>query len=198
MSGKLIIVTAPSGAGKTTIVRHLLHSFDCLAFSVSATTRRPRAYETEGKDYYFTTPDQFKTWAAAGEFAEWEEVYEGLFYGTLRREIHRLWAEGKHIVFDIDVHGAFNLKKIYGDQALSLFVKPPSPEILFERLRRRNTEDPASLAKRIAKAKEELDFQNKFDAIIVNDVLETALSDAVRLVSAFLGVQPVQILEKNQ
>lgn len=198
MSGKLIIVTAPSGAGKTTIVRHLLHSFDCLAFSVSATTRRPRAYETEGKDYYFTTPDQFKTWAAAGEFAEWEEVYEGLFYGTLRREIHRLWAEGKHIVFDIDVHGAFNLKKIYRDRALSLFVKPPSPEILFERLRRRNTEDPASLAKRIAKAKEELDFQNKFDAIIVNDVLETALSDAVRLVSAFLGVQPVQILEKNQ
>ncbi len=196
--GKLIIVTAPSGAGKTTIVRHLLHTFDCLAFSVSATTRRPRSYEVEGKDYYFVSREQFKAWVAADEFAEWEEVYEGVFYGTLRKEINRLWAEGKHIVFDIDVQGALNLKKTYGNQALSVFVKPPSPEILYERLNRRNTEDPSSLAKRIAKAKEELGFQNKFDAIVVNDVLETALSDAVRLVSDFLGIQPMQNLENNQ
>ncbi|HMQ60315.1 MAG TPA: guanylate kinase [Flavilitoribacter sp.] len=195
--GKLIIFTAPSGAGKTTIVRHLLKVFPNLAFSVSATTRQPRSYEEEGRDYYFVSVSQFRSWIDAGAFAEWQEVYEGQFYGTLHSEISRLWAEGKHIIFDIDVKGAVNLKKTYGDQALSVFVKPPSPEVLFERLNLRRTEDPVSLAKRIAKTKEELSYQNKFDAILVNDVLETALTDAERLVSVFLGIGAKKNLENN-
>ncbi|MDX1942971.1 MAG: guanylate kinase [Saprospiraceae bacterium] len=185
---KLIILTAPSGAGKTTIARHLLKTFDLLAFSVSATTRTRRAHEVEGRDYYFISIEKFKELIAADAFVEWEEVYEDQFYGTLRSEIERLWALGKHIVFDIDVEGALNIKKQYPEQTLIIFVQPPSPEILFERLRERSTEDENSLRKRIAKATRELTYANKCDVILVNDILEKALQEAETIVKQFLSI----------
>jgi guanylate kinase len=137
--GNLIVVTAPSGAGKTTIVRHLLKKFDSLAFSVSATTRERRANEVEGKDYYFIPVDKFKSLVAENAFLEWEEVYENNFYGTLKNEVERLWALGKHVIFDIDVQGAFNLKKEFPTQTLTIFIKPPSPEVLLERFKKRKS-----------------------------------------------------------
>lgn len=184
--GKLLIFTAPSGAGKTTIVRHLLASMDVLAFSVSATSRARRPKEKDGVDYYFYDADRFRTLLNAGAFVEWEEVYEGQYYGTLHSEVERLWAMQKHIVFDIDVKGALNLKKQFGDRALAVFVKPPSREVLFERLRNRKTEDAASLEKRMARAGEELTFENQFDTVLVNDRLEETLIEAERLVRQFL------------
>lgn len=183
---KLIILTAPSGAGKTTIVRHLLQSMPELAFSISATTRARRSNETEGKDYYYIGVEEFKKLIEENAFAEWQEVYPNQFYGTLRREMERIWAEGKHIVFDIDVKGALNLKNAYPEKSLAIFVKPPSKEALFERLRQRKTENEESLRKRLAKAEEELTFENKFDHILVNDVLETALKEAQEVVRRFL------------
>ncbi|MDX2071260.1 MAG: guanylate kinase [Haliscomenobacter sp.] len=183
---KLIILTAPSGAGKTTIVRHLLNTMPELAFSISATTRERRPDEAEGKDYYYIGVPEFKQLIAEEAFAEWQEVYPDQFYGTLRSEIDRIWATGKHIVFDIDVKGAVNLKNTYPDQSLAIFVKPPSKEALFERLRRRKTENEESLRKRLAKAEEELTFENKFDHILVNDVLEDALDEAQMLVRRFI------------
>jgi guanylate kinase len=185
---KLLILTAPSGAGKTTVVRHLLKTRDDLAFSISATTRAMRPHETEGKDYYFISPEKFRDLIAKDEFVEWEEVYANQFYGTLKDEINRLWGMGKHIVFDIDVKGALNLKRIFPDNSLAIFVKPPSKEILFERLRQRKTETEESLKKRLAKAEEELSYQNKFDHILVNDVLERALQEAEEVVAAFLSI----------
>jgi guanylate kinase len=184
--GKLIVVTAPSGAGKTTIVHYLLNTFENLAFSVSATTRNRRQNETEGRDYYFISADEFRKLVGQGAFLEWEEVYENQYYGTLKREVERLWSEGKHVVFDIDVKGALNIKKIYPENTLTIFVKPPSPEILFERLRKRKSESEESLQKRIAKAAYELTFEDRFDYVLKNDVLEEALKKAETVVAAWL------------
>lgn len=184
--GKLIILTAPSGAGKTTIARHLLATFDNLAFSVSATTRAQRPYEVDGKDYYFISPEKFRQLIQENAFVEWEEVYENQFYGTLKSELKRLWAAGKHVVFDVDVKGALNLKKQYPTQTLAIFVKPPSPEILVQRLRQRSTESEESLQKRIAKAAAELKYENYFDNVLVNDNLEDALESATTTVQHFI------------
>jgi guanylate kinase len=184
---KLIIVTAPSGAGKTTIVHHLLKTFDTLAFSVSATNRARRAHETDKIDYYFLSSEEFRRRVSEGDFLEYEEVYDGQYYGTLRSECERLWALGKCIVFDVDVKGAMNIKRAYPNESLAIFIQPPSKDVLFERLKNRKTETPESLKKRIARATEELTFADKFDVIIVNDKLETAFSEAEERVESFLG-----------
>ncbi len=181
----MFIFTAPSGAGKTTIVRHLLKTFDYLDFSVSATSRAARAHEQDGKDYYFKSAEEIKRLIEANAFVEWEEVYENQFYGTLKSEIDRLHGLGKKIVFDIDVQGALDIKKVYGDRALAIFVDPLSKEVLFERLRGRNTETPESLKKRIAKAGRELTFRDRFDMRLLNDDLQTALSDAEAIVRKY-------------
>lgn len=186
-TGKLLIFTAPSGAGKTTIVRHLLKTFDELAFSVSATNRPIRPGETNGQSYHFLTSAEFESKVATGEFVEYEEVYPGRMYGTLRSEIERLWALGKVVVFDIEVKGATNLKRLYPDNSTAVFVNPPSPEILFQRLRDRNTESEADLEVRIARAAMELDFVDSFDKVLINDDLETALVEAERIVMELLG-----------
>ncbi len=185
-NGKLILFTAPSGAGKTTIVRHLLKRFEFLDFSVSATNRARRPHEVDGKDYYFLSTEEFQTRIEQGAFLEWEEVYDGQYYGTLFSEIERVWASGKHIVFDIEVKGATNIKKTYPDNSMAVFIKPPSPEILFERLRNRKTETEASLRKRIARATLELTYENNFDKILVNDILDVALKEAEDLVIDFI------------
>jgi guanylate kinase len=183
---QLIIVTAPSGAGKTTIVHHLLKTYDTLAFSVSATNRARRAHEIDKVDYYFLSTTEFRRRVSNGDFLEYEEVYDDQFYGTLRSECERLWNLGKCVVFDVDVKGALNIKRAYPDESLAIFIQPPSEEVLFERLRNRKTETPESLQKRIARATEELTFAHKFDAIIVNDQLKQALSEAEQLVETFL------------
>lgn len=184
---KLVIVTAPSGAGKTTIVRHLLATFDNLIFSVSATTRSKRDYEVEGKDYYFISQAAFRAHIAAGDFLEWEEVYDNQFYGTLKSEVSRIWEAQLNIIFDIDVKGALNIKNAYPNDSLAIFVKPPSPEVLFQRLMGRQTENAESLQKRLARAEEELQYENKFDHILVNDTLEHALEESERVVGKFLN-----------
>lgn len=184
---KLLIFTAPSGAGKTTITRHLLKKFDFLAFSVSATTRDARPHEEDGVHYYFLSKKAFKKKIKSDAFVEWEEVYEDQYYGTLKKEVKRLWKEEKHILFDIDVEGAKKIKKVYGDQALAVFIQPPSKEILIERLTNRNTEDAKSLKKRIKKATKELKYSNKFDTILVNDILDVALKEAEQLVLSFIN-----------
>lgn len=185
--GKLLIFTAPSGAGKTTIVRHLLKTFDELAFSVSATNRPIRPGETDGQSYHFLTTAEFEGKVATGEFVEHEEVYPGRMYGTLRSEIERLWALGKTVVFDIEVKGATNLKRLYPDNSTAVFVNPPSPEVLFQRLRDRNTESASDLEVRIARAAMELGFVDAFDRVLVNDNLETALAEAEEIVREVLG-----------
>lgn len=184
--GKLIVITAPSGAGKTTITRHLLSSFDCFDFSVSATTRKRRSYEEHGKHYYFINEKKFKALVKEKAFVEWEEVYEGQFYGTLKAEVERIWANGKHIIFDIDVKGARNIKKLYKDRCMAVFIKPPSLEVLVERLIYRRTEDPKSLKKRIQKVKRELKYEKKFDQVLINDKLDFALKEAENLILLFL------------
>lgn len=186
MMGKLIVVTAPSGAGKTTIVRSLLKFYKNLAFSVSATTRAKRAGEMDGRDYYFIGVEDFKSLIGEHAFLEWEEVYEGQFYGTLKKEVERLWKEGKHVIFDIDVQGAINIKKAFPDKTLTIFVKPPSPDVLFERLKNRKSESEESLRKRINKATSELTFEKHFDIVLVNDVLEDALKKVVKIVDNWL------------
>lgn len=183
---KLLIFTAPSGAGKTTIVRHLLSHFDQLAFSISATTRQPRPGEVDGKDYYFISPERFKQLIAEGAFVEWEQVYAHQYYGTLKREVERLWQAQKHIIFDIDVKGAINIKKAYPNNSLAVFICPPSEEVLIERLKQRRTEDQRSLEKRIKKIKQELGYQDQFDVVLVNDELEKALREAEKIVLDFL------------
>jgi guanylate kinase len=184
--GKLVIFSAPSGAGKTTIVRHLLEQDFGLEFSVSATTRPPREREVHGRDYFFMSVDDFKGSVAAGEFVEWEEVYPGRYYGTLRSELERIWAGGHHAIFDIDVIGGLDLKEVYQTRALAVFVSPPSVEVLEERLRSRGTEDETTLRTRVEKARHEMDFADRFDAVITNDELETACREAESLVRRFL------------
>ncbi|WP_020538234.1 guanylate kinase [Lewinella cohaerens] len=185
---KMLIFTAPSGAGKTTIVRHLLNTFPVLSFSVSATTRKQRPHEQDGYDYHFITKNDFIKRIDTGGFVEWEEVYEGLYYGTLHSEVDRLWTAGKHIIFDIEVKGATTIKKAYPEESLVVFVKPPSEEVLFSRLRERNTESPDSLAKRIARAAEELTYENSFDYVLLNDDLDTALAEAEQVTRDFLNL----------
>lgn len=185
--GKLIIFSAPSGSGKTTLVHHLLSKPELkLAFSVSATSREKRPNEIHGKDYYFLTPDEFRTRIDKNEFLEWEEVYENQFYGTLRSEIVRIHSEGKTVLFDVDVVGGLNIKKQFGDTALAVFVQPPSIEELERRLRSRSTESEESLAKRVGKAAEELEFSNQFDVVLVNDDLAVAKKEAEKLVADFI------------
>jgi guanylate kinase len=185
--GKAIIFSAPSGSGKTTIVKHLLEKFDELQFSISASTRDRRGRNEEnGKDYYFLSPQDFKDKIDNNEFVEWEEVYEGNFYGTLKSEIDRIWAAGKHVIFDVDVKGGISLKKYFGEQALSIFVKVPDLQTLKTRLTDRNTESPESLSRRLYKAQFEMSFENKFDTILINDELPKTLKKAEALVKLFL------------
>jgi guanylate kinase len=186
MSNKIIIISSPSGAGKTTIVRRLLENNPNLMFSVSATTRPLRNGEVNGKDYYFLSEDEFKHKITANEFAEWEEVYKGKFYGTLKSEIERIWQMGKTGIFDIDVKGALSLKGVYGKQALTIFIAPPSFAVLEERLKKRATEDADTLKERISRASFEMEFRSRFDVSVVNDDLNTALEQATKLVKMFL------------
>ena len=186
-NGKAIIFSAPSGAGKTTIVRHLMGLPDLhLAFSVSATTRAKRDYENNGVDYYFISAEEFLQRARNGEFIEWEEVYSGQYYGTLKSEIERIWNRGEHVIFDLDVEGGLNLKKILGNRALAVFVKPPSIDALVQRLEGRSTETPEKIAQRVAKAHHEMEYEPRFDTVVVNDDLITALRQAEERVSHFL------------
>lgn len=186
--GKLIVITAPSGAGKTTIVKHLLSRYDDIGFSISATTRARRESEVDGKDYHFLSREEFKQKIADDAFIEYEEVYEGQYYGTLLSEVDRLWQEQKHIIFDIDVNGAENIKQKYGDRCLAIFIKPPSLNILIERLKNRKTETPSSLRTRINRIKKELTFERRFDRILVNDVLEVACKEGEIMIESFTGI----------
>jgi guanylate kinase len=185
--GKLIIFSAPSGAGKTTIVKHLLKQDFGLEFSISATSRAPRSTEAHGKDYYFLTQAEFRQKVANGEFLEWEEVYAGTCYGTLKSEVERILLNGKHVIFDVDVVGGTNIKKYYGDEALAIFVKPPSIEELRKRLVGRSTDSAEVIEKRIQKAEYELTFASNFDVILVSSELPVTLAKAEELVGSFLN-----------
>ena len=185
--GKLVIITAPSGAGKTTIGKYLLEQIPNLKFSVSATTRLPRAGEQEGVDYYFMTPEAFDRHIEEDDFLEWEEVYPGRRYGTLRKEAQRLWDEGKHVIFDIDVLGAIKLQAQFPTNTLSVFIAPPSLEILRERLTLRNTETPENLAIRLSRANMEMEKKDMFDVVVINDNLTAAKQQAYDVVSEFLN-----------
>jgi guanylate kinase len=189
--GKLVIFSAPSGAGKTTIVHWLMKQIPELAFSVSATSRQKRSGETDGKDYHFLSVDDFKQKIRQNAFVEWEEVYENQFYGTLISEVERLRKEGKHVVFDVDVKGGMNIKRLYGNDALSVFVQPPSIEELEKRLLTRNTDSEESIRKRVKKAGYELQYAKHFDVVIVNDNLEEAEQKTLEVVTEFLGREPV-------
>ena len=183
---KLIIFSAPSGSGKTTVVRHLLATIPDLEFSISATTRDVRGSEENGKDYYFYSKEEFQRAIADDEFLEYEEVYEGVYYGTLKSEVQRLWDAGKTVIFDLDVEGGLNIKKHYGNQALALFLRPPTVDILVQRLRNRNTESEEQLEMRIDKVRSELKFEQRFDKVIVNDVLSDTFVTAEKIVTSFL------------
>lgn len=186
-NNKCIIITAPSGAGKTTVVRHLLQTYpDRLGFSISATNRKRRAGEAHGREYYFFSTEEFEAGIHRGDFVEYEEVYPGRFYGTLRSEVERLWNENKVIVFDIDVQGAMKIRKNLEAECMTVFIKPPSETVLIDRLRGRKTESESDLRMRIAKVRNELSFQNRFDQILVNDVLAVTLKEAELLVEEFL------------
>src|ERR1700712_4102493 len=186
-SGKLIIFSAPSGAGKTTIVHHLLSKIPELEFSISATTRQARGDEQPGKDYYFISKEEFLHRIAKKQFVEFEEVYTGTFYGTLRTEIERIWQKGKTVIFDIDVEGGLHLKRKYEEEALAIFVQPPSLEVLIERLTGRGTDSEEKLKERFAKAEKELKYAPQFDIILKNYDLETACNEAKELVSTFIS-----------
>ena len=188
MDNKVIIFSAPSGAGKSTVVNHLLKLHPELEFSISATSRAPRGQEKHVVEYYFFTSDEFRQMIAEEKFVEYEEVYAGSFYGTLRSEVERIWAKGHVIIFDIDVQGGVNLKRIFGDQAFSVFIQAPSVEILRDRLIKRNTDTPEAIEKRVAKAASEMEFAaGKFDYTLINDDLQTALSEAESVVGKFLA-----------
>lgn len=184
--GKCVIFSAPSGAGKTTIVQHLLGEISELAFSISACSRAPRHGEVHGKDYYFLGVEGFKQKIDDGAFVEWEEVYTDNFYGTLVSELERIWSEGKTVIFDVDVVGGLNLKKIMGENALAIFVQPPSFEDLERRLRSRSTETEEKIAVRLEKAHIELDRAPEFDYILLNDDLEKAFKEATEIVRKFI------------
>ncbi len=186
-NGKVLIFSAPSGAGKSTIVKFLMQKFPNLGFSVSATSRLPRGAEIHGVDYFFLTPEQFKNGVNNGDFVEYEEVYDGLYYGTLKSEVDRIWSSGKIVVFDIDVKGGVNLKNMFGVSALSVFIKPPSIEHLKDRLIGRGTENMESIEKRVARAEEELTYQSKFDVVLLNDDLEVCLAESEILVRNFIN-----------
>jgi guanylate kinase len=185
---KSIIFSAPSGSGKTTVVKHLLKVMgDQLAFSVSATTRKPREGETNGLEYHFLEPSVFKQHVQENAFLEYEEVYAGILYGTLWSEVHKIWDLNKAVIFDVDVKGGLNLKRQFGDQALAVFLRPPSVEILMERLTKRSTEVEHQLKERIAKANYELSFENQYDIVVVNDDLSTTLRECEQIVQDFLN-----------
>lgn len=187
MNKKVIIFSAPSGSGKSTIVSHLLKKYPFLEFSISATSRTPRENEKDGKDYYFLTNEQFKELISKNAFVEYEEVYSGSFYGTLKSEVERIWNKGHVIVFDIDVKGGRNLKRLFGDEALSIFIKTASIEELQNRLIKRGTETAESIMKRIDKAKEELSYEKYFDRSVINDSLERALTEVEAIIEQFLN-----------
>ncbi len=184
--GKAIIFSAPSGSGKTTIVQHLIKNNPDLGFSISACTRDRRGrHEIHGKHYYFLSPDEFREKIDRNEFIEWEEVYSGNFYGTLKSEIERIWDAGKNVIFDVDVKGGLNLKKYFGDRALAVFVKVPSLEVLGNRLKNRETESANSLSARLFKAQFEMGFADKFDVVLLNEDLDKSLAEAQRLYDDF-------------
>lgn len=186
MAGKLIIFSAPSGSGKSTIINYLLTQQLNLAFSISATSRAPRGTEQNGVEYFFLTPDEFRRRIAAGDFLEYEEVYKDRFYGTLKEQVERQLEAGQNVVFDVDVVGGCNIKRFYGERALSLFIQPPSIEELRRRLEGRGTDAPEVIADRVAKAAYELTFAPKFDRVIVNDDLERAKAEALQAIRQFL------------
>lgn len=183
---RVIIFSAPSGSGKSTIVNHLLEKYPFLEFSISATSRAPRGEEKHGKEYFFYTTEEFEELIHKGAFVEYEEVYKGSYYGTLKREIERIWAKGHTILFDIDVKGGVNLKKIFGESAMAVFIKPPSVEELRNRLVGRGTDSPEAIQKRVAKAEEELTYEPLFDVVLVNDKLCDSLAEAESLVEKFV------------
>ena len=185
-NGKLIIFSAPSGSGKTTIVKRLLSTFPQFEFSISATSRQPRGEERNGVDYFFLTQDEFRQKVAENAFVEWEEVYNGTCYGTLRSEMERIWAKGNVIIFDVDVMGGINLKRIFGDDACSIFIKAPSVEALRERLIGRGTDSAETIEKRVAKAEFELSKASEFDFVVVNDILDNAVAETEQIITDFL------------
>lgn len=184
---KVIIFSAPSGAGKTTLVRHLLSEDLPLVFSISACSRKPRKKEIDAKDYHFLSINEFKEKINSNQFFEWEEVYKDMFYGTLKSEVEKIWSQQKCVVFDVDVVGGIKLKEIFGDKALSFFVAPPSLEVLRDRLSKRGTETKEEVEKRLAKAQQELQEKDKFDVLILNDSLEKAVSEMLERVTKFLN-----------
>lgn len=187
MGNKVLIFSAPSGSGKSTIVNHILSlNPESMEFSVSATSRPPRGEEQDGREYYFLTADEFRKYIAEDRFVEYEEVYEGRFYGTLKSECERIWAAGHVIIFDVDVKGGVNLKKYFGDAALSVFIKAPSVEVLRERLIKRGTDSPEAIEERVAKAEEEMTYEAQFDYVLVNDDLNTAYAESEKVVEDFL------------
>ena len=183
---KVIIFSAPSGAGKTTLVKHVLQSGLPLAFSISACTRLKRQGEEHGHDYFFMTVPEFREHIDRGDFVEWEEVYEGSYYGTLRTEVDSIWSAGKHAIFDVDVKGGLMLKKHFGEKALAIFVKPPSIEELERRLIARSTDNSEKICQRIAKAEYELGFAPQFDCVVVNDCLEDAQKEAIDMINDYI------------
>ncbi len=185
--GKLVIISAPSGSGKTTIIKELLVRFPQLEFSISATSRAPRGNEVNEKDYYFLTRDEFMQRVREDEFVEWEEVYAGNCYGTLRMELDRIWSKGHVIIFDVDVKGGVNLKRIFGERALSIFIMPPSIEELRRRLIGRATDSIETIDKRVAKAQHELSYSKEFDHVVINDDLNRAIAETERLISDFIA-----------
>ncbi|MDP3462227.1 MAG: guanylate kinase [Bacteroidales bacterium] len=185
-AGKVIILSAPSGSGKTTLVRHLLESRTDLGFSVSATSRKQREGEQNGIDYHFLSPEEFRTLIENKAFLEWEEVYPGIFYGSLISKVDKMLSQGQHVVFDVDVVGGLNIKQHYGKQALSIFVKAPSIDIMAQRLHKRGTESDESLKSRLEKAAWELTFADKFDVVILNDTLEVAKAELNTIVNTFI------------
>lgn len=186
--GKAILFSAPSGCGKTTIIGELMQYFDCFDFSISATSRKPRGEERDGVDYHFLSHDEFMRRVEAGEFLEWEEVYQGTCYGTLKSEVKRIWDKGRVIVFDVDVNGGRNIKRYFGDDALSIFVMPPSIEVLEQRLRSRGTDSEEAIIKRLARSAEELKQAPLFDRTIVNDDLQRAVAETRKAIEDFLHV----------